>query len=78
MASKEKKTASELEELMMTEIRKRPELSGVQNVGVTPPAIPIPHGPTWECFYVSDGAPSTRVEIADEIMRKLQNQLDLI
>jgi len=78
VANKEKKTASELENLVMIEIRKHSELRGIQDVGVALPRIPILYGPTWECFYVADGAQSTSLEIADEIVRKLQNQFDLI
>jgi hypothetical protein len=78
MADKEKKTAAELEELMMTEIRKLPELDNIMSADITPPGMPKPGGPTWECNYVTDGAAPARVFIADEIKRKIQDQFDLI
>jgi len=77
MATKQKKTAYELEALMMVEIRRYPELNNIQAVGVVPPAMPT-GGPTWECNYVSDGPAPTRLDIADEIKRKLQDEFDLL
>ena len=78
MANKEKKTAPELEELMMVEIKKRPELDNILSAGITPSGMPKPGGPTWDCNYIADGAAPARVSIADEIKRKLQDQFDLI
>jgi hypothetical protein len=78
MPTKEKKTASELQELIFVEFRKRPELNNVQTISVTPVAAPAPDGPSWECHRVSDGPATLRVTVADEIIRKLQDQFDLL
>jgi hypothetical protein len=75
MASKEKKTASELEELIIKEFQKRPELKNSLSVVVSP-ELPTPGGPTWECRRVSDDV-TMRGTIADEIIRKLQDKFDL-
>jgi hypothetical protein len=76
MATKEKKTAAELEELIITEFRKRPELRNILSVIVTP-ELPTPDGATWECHRVSDDEATSRRIVADEIIRKLQDQFDL-
>ena len=78
MPTKEKKTASELQELVFAELRKRPELNNIQTISITPAAVPTPGGPTWDCHRASDGPATLRGTIADEIIRKLQDQFDLV
>jgi hypothetical protein len=76
MANKEKKTMAELEELIITEFKKHPELKNILSVIVSP-ELPSPAGPTWECHRVSDEV-TMRKTIADEIIRKLQDKFDLL
>jgi hypothetical protein len=76
MPTKEKRTAAELEELIITEFKKRPEFNNILSVIVSP-ELPTPGGPTWECHRVSDEV-TMRGSIADEIIRKLQDQFDLV
>jgi hypothetical protein len=76
MPTKEKRTAAELEELIITEFKKRPELNNILSVIVSP-ELPTPGGPTWECHRVSDEV-TMRKTIADEIIRKLQDKFDLL
>jgi hypothetical protein len=78
MPTKEKKTASELQDLVFAELRKRPELSNIQTISITPAAVPSPGGSTWDCHRVSDGPATLRVTIADEIIRRLQDEFDLV
>jgi hypothetical protein len=74
--TKEKRPAAKLEEMLLTEIRKHPELNVILDVAVTPHRSPVSDGPTWEASYVTDG-PDSKVALADEIARLLQGQFDL-
>jgi hypothetical protein len=75
--AKETRTATQLEVMLLSEIRRHPELRIIQDVAVTPHRVQIPHGPTWEAGYVTDG-PSSKVGLADQIAHKLQDQFDLL
>jgi len=77
MATKEKKTAAELEELIIAEFKKRPELNNILSVVVSPELPTAGDGPTWECHRVSDEV-TMRGTIADEIIQRFQNQFDLV
>ena len=75
--AKEKRTAAHLEAMILDEIRKHPDLRIIQAVAVTPHRRKLPHGPTWEAAYVTEGS-SSKAGMADEILRKLQDQFDLL
>ena len=76
MPNKEQKTATDLEEMIIMEFRKHPELNNILSVIVTP-EIFRPGGLTWECHRVADDLPTHGI-MADEIIRKLQDQFDLV
>jgi hypothetical protein len=78
MPTKEKKTASELQELVLTEFRKHPELNNIQTVRVSAIVAPAPGGSTWQCHHASDGPAPTRITIANAVISRLQDQFDLL
>jgi hypothetical protein len=71
MTTKETKTESELELILMEEIRRHPECNHVTGVAITRPT-----DRNWDAAWVCSG-PRLAPSIADEIARKLQAQFDL-
>jgi hypothetical protein len=76
MSAKERKSAVELEELIMTGFRKHSELNGVFSVVVTTERF-RPGCSTWECHLIADNPAQARGIIADLIIRQFQVQFDL-
>jgi hypothetical protein len=77
MIQKPKKTEAELRAIIMQEIRKHPQFGSIQDVAIDRPIQKNPHDPNWGFAWIVDGPP-LRPAGADEIVRHLQNQLDLI
>jgi len=76
MREKPKKTERELQELIMKEVRKHPELRNVQGVAITRPVQLAPHLSNWGFAWTMDGrAPSPLA--ADAIAQNLQMEYDL-
>jgi hypothetical protein len=68
---KEKKSASELEAMIMQEVRKHPALIDVQGVLIA--ENPEPHPPNWRPEFVMAGAgirPAKALQIAIELGMK--------
>lgn len=68
MNAREKKTATELEEMIMREVRKHPDLRDVQGVLIA--ENPEPHPPNWRPEFVMAGAgnrPQKALQIATEL-----------
>lgn len=59
---KEKKTASELEAIIMREVRKHPDWSHVLSVSIEPSHQAAPH-PNWRASFVADGGRSASAAI---------------
>jgi hypothetical protein len=71
MNAREKKTAAELEALIMQELRKHPDLSDVQSVLIG--ENPQPGPPNWRPEFVMVGPrnrPKKALDIATELGRK--------
>jgi hypothetical protein len=70
-------TAARLADLLMVEIRRRPECLHVSGVAFTRPPQTAPHRPNWAPAFACDRARSAPA-VAWEIARKFQNEYDLI
>jgi hypothetical protein len=70
-------TAVRLAELLMLEIRKRPECLHVTRVAFARSPQMAPHHPNWTPTFSCDGA-RTAPAVAWEIARKFQNEYDLM
>jgi hypothetical protein len=77
MASKPKKSTTELSALITDEIRKHPECDNITGVGFTRPLQRTPHEPNWAPAWTAN-SPKLAPLIAYEVAWKLQNQFDLI
>jgi hypothetical protein len=71
MNTKETRTVSELQLLLMEEIRRYPECNHITGVAITRPV-----NRNWDAAWVCSGPRSAR-PIAYEIARRLQGQFDL-
>jgi hypothetical protein len=77
MTVKPKKTAQELQAMIMEQIRKQPELRSIMDVGVTPAVQSAAHHPSWQFgWWLRDGPAAASLK-ADEIARKFQYEFDL-
>jgi hypothetical protein len=76
MVGKKKITEAELKAMIMRKIRERPEFRNIRDVAIIRPPQQAPYHPNWDFAWIVDGA-APRPASADEIVRKLQNQLDL-
>jgi hypothetical protein len=70
-------TAARLADLLMEEIRRRPECLHVSSVTFTRPPQTAPHRPNWAPAFTCGGA-RTAPAVAWEIARTFQNDYDLI
>jgi hypothetical protein len=71
MNTREKKTAKELEEMIMREVRRHSTLSDVQDVLIA--ENPEPHPPNWRPEFVMDGPghrPVKALQIATDLGMK--------
>ena len=76
MTEKQKKTADELKQIIMQEIRKHPICNSVQDVKIMPaPEQPSPH-PNWRIMWTLVGEPSAPVG-AQDVERDVQSQFTL-
>jgi hypothetical protein len=70
-------TAARLADLLMQEVRKRPECLHVSRVTFTQPPQMARDHPNWAPAFTCDGARMAPA-VAWEIARKFQNERDLI
>jgi hypothetical protein len=77
MATKQKKTEAELVDLIMTEIRKRPECNHIMSVAITRPPQQASHHPNWDAAFTINGN-EIPPERAFMIVRELRAQFDLV
>jgi hypothetical protein len=76
MAERQKRTKVELREMIMREVRKRPEFRNIQDVVIERPLQVAPSLPNWRCSWVMIGAASVPASV-DEVAWELQGQFDL-
>lgn len=76
MPQKQSRTASELAEILMAEIRKYPECGHIVSVAVTPPMMQGVHGANWNATWQVKGNEPVGPH-AGQITRRLQSQYDL-
>jgi hypothetical protein len=70
---KGKKSASELEAMIMQEVRKHPDWSHVQGVAITRSVQEAPHHASWGAAFIIDGpriAPAEAFQLARELATK--------
>jgi len=77
MAGKEPKTAHQLNELVMKELRKYPDLDYIVNVGIAECMRRASHYPNWEPNFGMDKE-HTAPEKAFSIVKELQNKYDCL
>jgi hypothetical protein len=71
--AKEKKTATELKTLIMSEIRQHPEFNNITNVVIIKPPQRSVDDPNWDFQWSMSGpqiAPQQASEIAEQFRRK--------
>jgi hypothetical protein len=73
---KEKKTALELEAMILQEVRKHQDWSRVEGIVITPIVRTSPDHPNWSAAFVMDG-PATAPGAAFQFARELSNRFDL-
>jgi hypothetical protein len=73
---KEKKTESELEAMIMQEVQKHPDWSGIEGVSITRPVQTASHHANWDVGFVMDG-PRTAPPAAWQFTRELAAKFDL-
>jgi hypothetical protein len=69
---KVKKSAHELETMILEEVRKHPDWSHILSVSVNNSFKPAPH-PNWEATFVTDGprnTPSAAIQFAEGLGSK--------
>jgi hypothetical protein len=76
MAAKPTKTAAELADMIMREIRNHPECRNIEKVVITPKKREVAHHRNWNAAWVM-GDETTAVPAAWQIATKLQNEFDL-
>ena len=74
--SKELKTNTELESMIMDRVRKNADWWHVKGIIVTPLQRSAPHLPNWDAAFVVDG-PDLRPSEIHYLVAALQNQYDL-
>jgi hypothetical protein len=74
--SKELKTNTELESMIMDRVRKNADWWHVKSAMVTPLQRSAPYLPNWEAAFVVDGA-ALRPEEIHYLVSTFQNQYDL-
>ena len=77
MAPKEKKTESQLADLVIAAIRQHPECDHIVSVAIIRPVQQAPHHPNWDAAWTISGN-MTPPGVAFEIARQLQAQFDLV
>jgi hypothetical protein len=73
---KPKKTESELQALLMQEVRKRPECQDVRGAAIIRPVQSAAHHPNWDTGWLMHG-PGAAPLCASEIAQKLRHEFDL-
>ncbi len=73
---KEKKSASELQAMIMQEVRKHPDWSHVEDVAITQSVQTVPHHANWNAAFVTDG-PRIAPGAAFQFARELASKFDL-
>jgi hypothetical protein len=73
---KEKKSASELQAMIMQEVRKHPDWSYIEDVAITQSVQTAPHHANWSVGFVCDG-PRTAPGEAFQFARELVSKFDL-
>jgi hypothetical protein len=76
MTAKDTRTATELAEMIMREIRKRPECHRIRDVAIVRSGEQTPPNPNWNVAFTVDGnvmAP----ELAYRVARALQSHFEL-
>lgn len=77
MATKEKRTGVELTAIIMQEVRKHSECTDITGVAIIRPVQHAPHEPNWGFAWTRNYTNNLPPAMADEIVRKFQNQFDL-
>jgi hypothetical protein len=78
MATKEKKSASELTFLIMGEVKKHPDWNDIMSVAITRPVQSAAHHPNWDAAFTMDGqrvAPEEAFGFVNELQRKYDLEL---
>jgi hypothetical protein len=73
---KEKKSAGELQTMIMQEVRKHPDWSHVLDVAITQSVQTAPHHANWSVGFTCDG-PRMAPGEAFQFARELSNKFDL-
>ncbi len=73
---KETKSASELQAMIMQEVRKHPDWSHIEDVAITQKDRTVSHHANWSVGFVCDG-PRTAPEAAFQFARELSAKFDL-
>jgi len=77
MTVKPTRTAAELADMIMREIRNYPECRNIEKVVITPTKREAAHHRNWNAAWVM-GDEKTAAPVAWQIATKLQNEFDLI
>jgi hypothetical protein len=77
MPRKEKKTAAQLQEIVMQEVRKHHEWSYLRPASITPRVQGASHHASWDASFVCDGDQLRPAE-TDYIITRLQDQYELV
>jgi hypothetical protein len=75
MATKEKKSATELKALIMREVKQHPEWHDIKDVAIACP-VRLPHQPNWDAAFTMSG-PRPAPEGAFRFARELGAKFDL-
>lgn len=73
---KVKRSASELEAMIMDEVAKHPDWGSIQGVAITRPVQSAPRHPNWRAAFVMDG-PRIVSHEAEQFARELSGKFDL-
>jgi hypothetical protein len=74
--SKPRRTAPELQQAIMQELRRRPEWNAILNVTISRRSKPLPDEPNWDAAFTMYG-PRVAPEGAVRLVANLQNEFDL-
>jgi len=77
MIARPTKTAAELADMIMRELRNHPECRNIEKVVITPTKREAAHHRNWNAAWVM-GDEKTAAPVAWQIATKLQNEFDLI
>jgi hypothetical protein len=73
---KPRKSADELEAMIMQEVAKHPDWGSIEGVAITRPVQSALHQPNWRAAFVMDG-PRPVSHMAEQFARELSAKVDL-